>query len=363
LQRFCTVAAVQQTVLRLDNRRMSSRHRGFAIALIVLTLAGTAGELCLGAVAIPLPTVLAALTHPLAGAGGDPLAAIVLDLRLPRLLLALAAGAALAQAGAAMQALYRNPLAEPGLAGVSGGSALAAAAVFALTTASAASAWTPFLLPLAAFAGGSVAALLITRLSRYGGQTQTGALLLGGLAINAIAGAGIGWISLHVDSDALRNYLAWAYGDLGRTAWPQLTLTLPLLLIAIIGTLREARRLDALLLGEAEAAHLGVPVEMLKRRLLLFAVLAAAGTAAAAGPIGFVGLIAPHLARMLFGALHRRLLPLAALAGAALLSVSDLIARVAAQPTELPVGVLTALLGGPFFLALLAARRRFEDEP
>jgi iron complex transport system permease protein len=288
---------------------------------------------------------------------------VIIKLRLPRLLLAITAGAALAQAGAAMQALYRNPLAEPGLAGVSGGSALAAAMVFAGAISMQRADLTPYLLPFAALAGGAIAALLITQLARVDGQTQTGPLLLGGIAINAIAGAGIGWISLHVNSDALRSYLAWAYGDLGRAGWADLALAIPLLLIAIIGSLRDARRLDALLLGDADAAHLGVRVESLKRRLLIFAVLAAGGTAAAAGPIGFIGLIAPHLARMLFGALHRRLLPMAALMGATLLTASDLVARLAALPSELPVGLLTALIGGPFFLALLAARRRVEDEP
>jgi iron complex transport system permease protein len=342
---------------------MISRHFILAAGLAATLIAVAAAELCLGPVHVPLPLVVEALIHPLQSRLGDPLLTVVLDLRLPRLILALCAGAALAQAGAAMQALYRNPLAEPGLAGVSGGSALAAAAVFAGTISLQRADLAPYLLPFAALAGGGTAALLITRLARVDGQTQTAPLLLGGIAINAIAGAGIGWISLHVNSDALRSYLAWAYGDLGRAGWPDLALTIPLLLIAIVGTLRDARRLDALLLGDAEAAHLGVPVEALKRRLLLYAVLAAAGTAAAAGPIGFIGLIAPHLARILFGALHRRLLPVAALTGAVLLTTSDLIGRLAAQPSELPVGLLTALLGGPFFLALLAARRRIEDEP
>lgn len=342
---------------------MTSRHFALASLLVAALLVAAAGELCLGAVDVPLPLIAKALFHPLQARSGDPLLTVVLDLRLPRLLLAVCAGAALAQAGAAMQALYRNPLAEPGLAGVSGGSALAAAAVFAGTVSLQRSELTPFVLPVAALGGGTLAALLISRLARVDGQTQTTPLLLGGIAINAIAGAGIGWISLHVNSDALRSYLAWAYGDLGRTSWIELTLSIPLLLIAVAGTLRDARRLDALLLGDTEAAHLGVDVESLKRRLLLYAVLAASATAAAAGPIGFIGLIAPHLARLLFGALHRRLLPIAALTGATLLTGSDLVARLAAQPSELPVGLLTALLGGPFFLMLLAARRSIEDEP
>ena len=338
-------------------------YRLLAASLAATLLVAAAAELCLGPVHVPLGVVAETLIHPLRAPSSDPLALVIINLRLPRLLLAVAAGAALAQAGAAMQALYRNPLAEPGIAGVSGGSALAAALVFAGTISVNRADLTPYLLPLAALTGGAVAALLITKLARVDGQTRTGALLLGGIAINAIAGAGIGWISLHVNSDALRSYLAWAYGDLGRASWPELAVAVPLLMVASIGSLRDARRLDALLLGDAEARHLGVPVESLKRRLLAYAVLAAAATAAAAGPIGFIGLIAPHLARMLFGALHRRLLPLAALMGATLLTTSDLAARLVMLPSELPVGLLTALLGGPFFLALLAARRRVEDEP
>ena len=339
---------------------MSTRPATRLAPLAVLVAVAVAGELCLGPVAIGPGAVLHALLQPFAAIDGRPAAEIVLDLRLPRLLLALFAGAALAQAGAAMQALYRNPLAEPGLAGVSGGSALAAATVFAAGGGSVA---LPWLLPAAAFAGGSIAALLVTRLARSDGRTQTGSLLLAGIAINAVAGAGIAWISLHVQADALRSYLAWAYGDLGRADWIALRFALPLLLLAAAGLFHDARRLDALLLGEAEAGHLGVDVERLKRRLLLFAVLAASATAAAAGPIGFVGLIAPHIARGLFGATHRRLLPASALTGAALLGLADLAGRLIAQPTELPIKVLTALLGGPFFLAQLAARRGVEDEP
>lgn len=342
---------------------MQSRRQMIKILLALTVAAAAIGELCLGPAAISAAAVAHALLHPLGAAAADPSARIIIDLRLPRLLLALAAGAALAQAGAGMQALYRNPLAEPGLAGVSGGSALAAAAVFAFALQNGHSALAPWLLPLAAFAGGSAAAFTVSCLARVDGQTRTGSLLLAGIALNAIAGAGIAWISLIISSDALHSYLAWAYGDLGRAGWAEIEIAVPLLLFATFGTLREARKLDALLLGEAEAGHLGIEVEQLKRRLLGFAVLAAAATAAAAGPIGFVGLIAPHIARLLFGAIHRRLLPAAALVGAALLISADLAGRLLAIPAELPVGVLTALLGGPFFLLLLARRRHIEDEP
>jgi iron complex transport system permease protein len=336
---------------------MTSR-RAAALLFLVL-LAGLAGELCLGAVRVhPWTAIQAAL----AGRAPGPDGTILLDLRLPRALLAVLAGAALAEAGVAMQALFRNPLAEPGLAGVSAGSALGAAAVFVLGSGwNESDALRPWLLPLAAFCGGALAAAIVVRLARVDGQTVTSQLLLAGIAINAMAGAAIGWLSLRAPADALHNYLAWAYGDLGRAGWHDIAVVAPLLLLSMVAPWRDARRLDALVLGDSEAEHLGVRVDALKSRALLMAVLAAAATAAAAGPIIFVGLIAPHIARRLFGAPHRRLLPAAALTGGALLVVADLAGRLLVLPSELPVGVLTALIGGPFFLALLAARRDAGD--
>ncbi len=341
-----------------------TRRRAAAIALTTLLIAALIGELCFGAATVPLNAVATSLLRGIGSATTDADATIIFDLRLPRALLALLAGAALAQAGATMQALFRNPLAEPGLAGVSAGSSLGAAAVFAFAAITVRwSFLTPWLLPAAAFAGGAVAAVIVVRLARIGGHTATGHLLLAGIAINAVAGAGIGWLSLRAPAQVLHNYLAWAYGDLGRSGWTDIAIVTPLLLLAIAVPLRDARNFDALLLGDAEAMHLGVDVEALKRRALLIAVLAAAATAAVAGPIAFVGLIAPHIARRIFGTPHRVLLPAAALIGAALLTLADLAARLLALPSELPVGVLTALIGGPFFLGLLAARRHVEDEP
>lgn len=347
--------------------RGARRHR-LILLLILALVAAVIAELSVGAVAVPLSAVGGAMRDALFGNAGaprpDPAADIVLQLRLPRLLLALGAGSALAVAGAAMQALFRNPLAEPGLAGVSAGCALAAAAVFALAPKGALGAAPPvWLLPVAAFTGGSLSAALLLTLARRRGQTDTTALLLGGIAINALAGAGIGWISLRLSSDALHSYLAWAYGDLGRASPRDLQLALPLLALAGATLAYRPRILDALLLGDAEAAYLGVAVEAHKRRLLAGAVLAAAATAAAAGPIAFVGLVAPHIARRLVGVAHRRLLPVAALTGALLLLLADLAARTLALPSELPVGLMTALFGAPFFLFLLFAHRRSSEEP
>ncbi|MGH8481391.1 MAG: FecCD family ABC transporter permease [Nevskiaceae bacterium] len=290
-------------------------------------------------------------------------AATVLDIRLPRVLLALLIGAALAQAGAAMQGIFRNPLAEPGLVGISSGAALAAVAVIVLLPAGLFKALPAHVvLPLAAFAGGAAAAALVLRLALVDGHTRVATLLLAGLALNAIAGAGIGFFS-HVASDtALRSVTFWMFGSLGRAGWQEIAVAAPLLVLPLALLPRDAQALNALLLGEAEAGHLGVDVERLKRRVTVLVILAAGAAVALAGIIAFVGLLVPHLVRLAFGPDHRGLLVLSALSGALLLSLADTAARVVMAPTELPIGILTALVGGPFFLALLL-RRRHELEP
>lgn len=294
----------------------------------------------------------------------EQFSATVLDIRLPRVLLALLIGAALAQAGAAMQGIFRNPLAEPGLVGISSGAALAAVAVIVLLEPAGAFEHVPahVVLPVAAFAGGAAATLLVLRLALVDGHTRVATLLLAGLALNAIAGAGIGFFS-HVASDtALRSVTFWMFGSLGRASWQEIAVAAPLLVVPLVLIPRDAQALNALLLGEAEAGHLGVDVERLKRRLTALVVLAAGAAVALAGIIAFVGLLVPHLVRLAFGPDHRGLLVLSALSGALLLSVADTASRLLMAPTELPIGILTALVGGPFFLALLL-RRRHEIEP
>ena len=328
--------------------------------LTALVLAAAALGLLTGPLDIGAREVAAILT----GAdAAEQHAVTVLDIRLPRVLLALLIGAALAQAGAALQGIFRNPLAEPGLIGISSGAALAAVGVIVLSEPAGVFEVVParFLLPLATFAGGAVATALVLRLALVDGQTRIATLLLSGLALNAIAGAGIGFFS-HVASDsALRSVTFWMFGSLGRASWAEIAVAGPLLLVPVLLLPREARALNALLLGEAEAGHLGVDVERLKRRVTLLVVIAAGAAVALAGIIAFVGLLVPHLVRLAFGPDHRYLLPLSALGGALLLALADTASRVMMVPTELPIGILTALVGGPFFLALLLRRRREID--
>lgn len=280
---------------------------------------------------------------------------VLLDIRLPRVLLALAIGASLSQGGVVLQALFRNPLAEQSLLGISGGAALAAAMWLAMLPLFAPTMQElgAFGLPLAALLGALLAAAATVSLSRHAGTTGIATLLLAGISINALAGAGIALLQTLSSDAALRDLTVWFYGSLGRASWQQLAIGLPVLLTVSLWLPREARALDALLLGEAEAAHLGVSVEALKRRLLLLVALAAAVAVALAGIIGFVGLIVPHLLRRVIGPGHRLLLPASALFGAALLTLADTTARTVFAPLELPVGVLTALLGVPLFLMLL----------
>ena len=333
------------------------RRTHLLIAGLALTLATALISLSLGASTVSLPQLLTAL-----GFGSTPVddwvRTVVLDVRLPRVLLALAIGATLAQCGVVLQALFRNPLAEPSLLGISGGAALAVATWLALAPliGSAALQATPFTLPAIATIGALLAASAVIRLSRAGGITDIATLLLAGVSINALAGAGIALLQTLVSDAALRDLTVWLYGSLGRADWPQLAVGLPLLLTIAIWLPREAAALDALLLGEAEAAHLGVGVEALKRRLLLMVAVATATTVALAGIIGFIGLIVPHLLRLMFGPGHRLLLPASALLGASLLIIADTAARSLFAPLEIPVGVLTALIGVPLFLALLRTR-------
>lgn len=332
--------------------------RRLLLALAALAFAAALGGLCFGTTAIPLRDVAAALVG-----SGDPAGFVrtaVIDLRLPRVLLALLVGASLAQAGAAMQGLFRNPLADPGLVGVASGAAFGAALALLLSRD------LPLLppglaVPAAAFATGLLSAVAVLELARSEGHTRVTTVLLAGLAINALFAAGIGFIVSIADPGALRTISFWMFGSLAKAGWPDLALIAPVLLVLLLWIPRQAAALNALLLGEAEARHLGVAVERLKRRLLAAIVLAVSCCVALSGLIGFVGLLVPHWIRLWAGPDHRVLLPASALGGAALLAAADLLARTAFAPQELPVGILTACLGAPFFLVLLRRQRQRLD--
>ncbi len=282
--------------------------------------------------------------------------AVLLGVRFPRVVMAVLFGAALAVAGASIQGLFRNPLADPGLIGVSTGAALGAVAV--IVVGAPVAAWLgptlkPALLPLAAFGGGVLATSVVWRLSQAGGRASVAALLLAGVAMNAFAGAGTGLFTFIATDAQLRNLTFWSLGSLGGATWGGLAVSLPLLLVGFALLFFQRRALNALLLGEAEAGHLGFSMDRVKRLVVLGSALLVGVTVASAGVIGFIGLVVPHLLRLWIGPDHRTLLPGAALLGAILLSTADLVARTVAAPAEVPVGIVTALIGAPFFLWLL----------
>ncbi|MEM1105622.1 MAG: iron ABC transporter permease [Pseudomonadota bacterium] len=281
---------------------------------------------------------------------------VIENIRMPRVILGAFVGAALGVAGAAMQGFFRNPLADPGLIGVSTGGALAAVAVIVLggtLLAPVLALLGNFSLPFVAFFGSLAAVALIYQVSLVDGRVVVATMLLAGVAANALAAAGIGYMTFLADDVQLRDLTFWTLGSLGGAIWERVVPALFLIGISIAGLVTLARPMNALLLGEADAAHLGVNVEALKLRAAVFTALGVGAATAVCGVIGFIGLVVPHLVRLMTGPDHRYVLPGSALLGAALILFADLAARLVVAPAELPLGVVTAALGAPFFFWLL----------
>jgi iron complex transport system permease protein len=279
---------------------------------------------------------------------------VVGEIRLPRVALGLLVGAALAASGAAMQGLFRNPLADPGLVGVSAGAACGAVSAIVLGHGLRAPDWAmPWLLPATAFAGSLATMATIHRLSMHEGQPAVATMLLCGIAINALAGALTAFLVFLANDQQARDVTFWLMGSLGAATWAKVAVIAAGVLPGLVCLPAAARALDALLLGEAEAGHLGHDVGRVKTQVVLIVTLMVGLAVAFTGVIGFVGLIVPHALRLVAGPGHRFLLPASALMGGALLVLADLAARCVVAPAELPIGILTALLGAPFFLWLL----------
>ena len=331
------------------------------------------------AIALPLVCVAALGTGPISIAPGDVVRAllgrldlvallddasamhstVLLSIRLPRILLGVLVGATVSVAGAALQGLFRNPLAEPGLIGVSGGAALAAAAAIVLGNELA---WLlgplqAAAVPFSAFAGGFVVTLIVYRLGTHAGRTDVTTMLLAGVAVQALTVSGIGFLQYLADDTELRDLTFWTLGSLGGANWRELALIAPWMLavLAVIPLMHGP--LNAMLLGEAEARHLGFNVERTKLILVTACSIAIGAAVFAAGIIAFVGLVVPHLTRLLVGPDHRFVLPGSMLLGAILIVAADAVARTAASPAELPIGILFAALGAPFFVYLLRRSR------
>lgn len=325
---------------------------GAALLLTVVVAAGV------GQVHVPPQEVVGSLLHRL-GLDLGPLPshpqgdAALWQVRFPRVVLGVVVGAALGCSGAVMQGVFGNPLAEPAVVGVSSGAAVGAFTVIALGLTGFGT-WTT---ALAAFAGGLATTFLVYGLSRSGGRTEVVTLLLTGIAVNAVAGALIGLLTYLADDDARTAMAFWNLGSLNRATWTAVAVAAPLVLLGLAVALRHARSLDLLSLGERAARHLGLDVERARWTLVVAAALLTAAGVAFAGIIAFVGLVVPHLVRMAAGPAHRIVLSGSALGGATVLVLADLFARTVVEYQELPLGVLTAAVGGPFFFWLLRRTR------
>lgn len=339
-----------------------ARRRRYRLLMAVLA-AALLGALLLAAVvgaAGLTPTQVGRATLELLSPGSvDPdsfpvwAPGLLRDLRLPRIVMALVAGIALATAGATFQGVFRNPLAEPYLLGVSAGAAVGATVAII---------WRPFGalgifgLPALAFLGAMLAATLVYRLATFAGETSSSSLLLSGVAVGSTFTAVLSLLMVATQYD-LRTVIVWLMGGLTTASWTKVAVAAPLVASGFVVMLAYAPRLNLMLMGESRAEELGVDAHSTRRTLMIVASLTTASAVAFTGLIGFVGLMVPHMVRLIIGPDHRYLLPASGLFGALFLLLADTLARTVLSPAEIPVGIITAFVGGPFFLYLLRMRR------
>lgn len=337
-----------------------SRNAIILTGLSVVLMGTMLLSLTIGALSIPVSDVLIILFQKIGlftSYSVDSTHEVVLSsIRFPRILMTLLIGAALGISGSSLQGLFRNPLVEPSLIGVSGGSAAGVVLVIVFGGSLAlpqAGLIYNAIIPFAAFTGGLLATFLVLRLSNQAGKTNIAVLVLVGVAINALAGAIIGLAIFYADENQLRTFTFWTLGDLGGATAGKLIIAAPLLVVSVVALLFFSNSLNAIALGEAEAYHVGVDVERTKRTIVFFSAMAVGVSVSLAGMIGFIGLVIPHLIRVLFHSDNKLVLPASVLGGAWLLIIADIVARTIVLPAELPIGVMTALIGSPFFIALL----------
>ncbi|WP_249273639.1 iron ABC transporter permease [Agreia sp. VKM Ac-1783] len=324
--------------------------------LLVFLLVMTVLSVGAGAISIDPQRIVRIIADRMAGSGASgPMDFIIWDLRMPRVVQAVVVGAGLAVAGACVQVLVRNPIADPYVLGLSSGAGVAA--VLIITTVGVATVGA-FLLPIAAFIGAAAtgAVVAMTAASRWG--LSAGRLILSGVAVGQLLGGVMSFLLIRSgNSDATQQVIFWLLGSLAGSQWSLIAIIAPVIIATIAATLALAGRLDLLGLGDAHAAASGANPG--RTRLVVFALasLLTGAAVAASGTIGFVGLIIPHIARLLVGGMHRRVIPVSALLGAILLVVADLAARTVLAPSELPVGIFTAAIGVPIFIFLMRRNR------
>jgi iron complex transport system permease protein len=357
------------TSKRIEERRLRHGQNGDRKALAILVLAILAA---LAIVAFAFSVTVGAadasifgVIGSMAGASADgALSArdriIILDIRLPRAVLGFLVGGGLAVSGAVMQGLFRNPLADPGLIGVSAGASLGAVAMIVLSgglLAPAVTVFGIFSLPVAAFIGGLAATIVLHRVATRHGQTSVATMLLAGIALSALTLAATGLLIYMADDRQLRDLTFWSMGSLAGTTWMKVLAAGPIVLLSFLPLPFMARGLNALTLGEPAAFHMGIAVQRLKTVAIVAVAAAVGASVAVSGGIGFVGVVVPHILRLAIGPDHRFLLPGSALLGGALLMLADVLARTVVAPAELPIGIITAGIGGPFFLWMLLRQR------
>ncbi|WP_163371706.1 FecCD family ABC transporter permease [Endozoicomonas acroporae] len=345
---------------------MSRNHQGALLltALAILLPVVVIVSIGVGAVPIPAGDILTILFDRLGSSDStisNQSALIIESIRLPRTLLGLIVGGSLAVAGASMQGLFRNPLADPSIVGVSSGAALGAGIAIVLgglLFAGAPSLVQSYSVSILAFVGGVLSTWLVYKVGTTSNGTSVATMLLAGVAINALAGAGMGMLNYVADDTMLRNLTFWQMGSLGGATWDLVIICATLLIPVVLILGRYGLVLNALLLGESEARHLGIDVQKVKLTLIFLTALAVGVSVSVSGFIGFVGLVVPHLIRLAVGPDHRILLPASAMLGGILLLVADMLSRTIVAPAELPIGIVTALMGAPFFLSLLWQQRK-----
>lgn len=353
-----TTPTTPTTQIRANARpvQVSALFAGLIIALVMISLASAA----LGQYGIGFGQVASSVLHKLSGPLhlghriADPFAEATLwQVRMPRVVMSLLVGAALAGAGALMQGVFGNPLADPGIIGVSSGAAVGAAVVIM----SGVTVLGQFTVAVAAFVTGLIATLVVYFLSRAAGRTEVVTLVLTGIAVNAVTGAGLAFCTYFSSQSAMDQIVFWQLGSLNGTRWTFVTTVAPFVAVGLIGAALLSGQLDLLALGDRAARHVGVNVERLRLMVIVLVAIMVAAAVSFCGIIGFVGLVVPHLIRMIVGPGHRILVPASVLGGAVLLAAADLVARTAVAYADLPIGMLTALVGGPFFFWLLRRTR------
>lgn len=339
---------------------MVGKQLSLYLFLIIALCIGAAFSLSLGAVHIPLKDVLIIIGKKFGlfnQLNISPQYTGVMDIvRIPRVLLGMLVGAALGISGTAVQGIFRNPLAEPGLIGISAGASLMAVIVIVLEIsllASLSNLLGYYLLAFGAFTGAGIAAMIVYQISRTDGKSNIATMLLAGIAINALAGALTGLITFAADDQQLRNITFWLLGSLAGATWEIVFAVLPFILIPVLLLPGMGKPLNTLALGEVQASQLGLSVNSIKRNIVILATMAVGASVAVSGIISFVGLLVPHTIRLLIGVDHKHVLPASALFGALMLTLADLLCRTLIAPIELPIGVITALLGTPLFLYIL----------